>query len=131
MNEAVFQELLKEAGAVLRGNKEPARTTVVQGPDVKKLREDVFNLTQQSFAVLVGISVKTLQNWEQNRRKPEGPARVLLGILERHPEVLLPKEATSRNHSVKYRVSRGSRRMKQSYTHRVKKAAKRQSKTFV
>lgn len=48
-----------------------------------------FGLSQDKFADLVGISVGTLRNWEQGRRKPEGPARVLLRVASRHPEVLL------------------------------------------
>ncbi|HCE69426.1 MAG TPA: hypothetical protein DER40_18585, partial [Geobacter sp.] len=46
-------------------------------------------LSQDKFADLVGISVGTLRNWEQGRRKPEGPARVLLQVASRHPEALL------------------------------------------
>ena len=46
-----------------------------------------LKLTQDEFAGLLNISVNTLRNWEQARRKPEGPARVLLGIAATHPEV--------------------------------------------
>ncbi|HET7508933.1 MAG TPA: hypothetical protein VFJ65_01665, partial [Solirubrobacterales bacterium] len=45
--------------------------------------------SQPKFAALMGISVGTLRNWEQGRRKPEGSARVLLRVVERHPEVVL------------------------------------------
>ncbi|MGK2961990.1 MAG: helix-turn-helix domain-containing protein [Gemmatimonadaceae bacterium] len=48
-----------------------------------------FKLSQPKFAALLGISVDTLQNWEQNRRQPEGPAKVLLRVAATHPEVLL------------------------------------------
>ena len=37
---------------------------------------------------MIGISVKTLRNWEQGRRKPEGPARVLLQVAAKHPEAV-------------------------------------------
>jgi putative transcriptional regulator len=56
--------------------------------DIKRLRDD-FGLTQAQFAALLGISVRTLRNWEQGRRLPEGPARVLLQVAEKHPEALL------------------------------------------
>jgi putative transcriptional regulator len=57
-------------------------------PDVAALRAK-FKLSQAKFAALLGISVDTLQNWEQQRRQPEGPAKVLLRIAAAHPEVLL------------------------------------------
>lgn len=48
-----------------------------------------MSLTQDQFAALMNISVYTLRNWEQGRRHPEGPARVLLNVVNNHPEVLL------------------------------------------
>ncbi|HEX9047871.1 MAG TPA: type II toxin-antitoxin system MqsA family antitoxin [Verrucomicrobiae bacterium] len=53
-----------------------------------------LRLTQDKFAALLGISVKTLHNWEQGRRKPTGAARVLLRVASRHPEIVL-EEATA------------------------------------
>jgi len=44
-------------------------------------------LSQPAFAALLGVSVRTLQDWEQGRRKPSGAAKTLLKIAERHPEV--------------------------------------------
>ena len=55
---------------------------------VAALRES-FKLSQAKFAALLGISVDTLQNWEQHRRQPEGPAKVLLRVAAAHPEALL------------------------------------------
>ena len=46
-------------------------------------------LSQSRFAAIIGVSVRTLQNWEQGRRKPEGPARALLRVVEREPEAVL------------------------------------------
>jgi putative transcriptional regulator len=46
-------------------------------------------LSQSKFAALLGISQDTLQNWEQGRREPTGPAKVLLEIASKHPRVLL------------------------------------------
>jgi putative transcriptional regulator len=90
MKEELFAELVesvREGGAIMRGEKEPSRTFVVTGPDVKGIREQ-YNLSQRQFASLLGISVKTLQNWEQGRRSPRGPARVLLQVAAKHPEAV-------------------------------------------
>ena len=57
------------------------------GEDIEMLRRFV-GLTQTDFAMAVEISVNTLRNWEQGRRKPEGPALALLRIAARHPRVL-------------------------------------------
>jgi putative transcriptional regulator len=57
------------------------------GDDIVALRR-FLDMTQQSFADALGISVHTLRNWEQGRRKPEGPALALLRIAARHPRVL-------------------------------------------
>lgn len=56
--------------------------------DVKAIRE-TLRQSQEGFAALLGISVGTLRGWEQGHREPQGPARVLLGVAARHPEVLL------------------------------------------
>jgi len=55
------------------------------GEDVAALRR-FLRLTQDDFARAIGISVHTLRNWEQGRRKPEGPALALLRIAARHPK---------------------------------------------
>ncbi|MFG0320087.1 MAG: helix-turn-helix domain-containing protein [Planctomycetota bacterium JB042] len=57
------------------------------GADVAALRRFV-GLTQARFAEAMGISVHTLRNWEQDRRKPEGPAIALLRIAARHPRLI-------------------------------------------
>ena len=57
------------------------------GQDIAALRRFV-RLTQVRFAEAMGISVHTLRNWEQNRRRPEGPALALLRIAARHPKIL-------------------------------------------
>jgi len=90
MNEKMFEELVasvKEGGAILRGETPPARIFVVDGPNIKRLRSN-YKLSQNEFAALLGISVATLRNWEQGRREPEGPARVLLQVAARHPEAV-------------------------------------------
>jgi DNA-binding transcriptional regulator YiaG len=57
------------------------------GEDISALRRFV-GLTQTQFALAMGISVHTLRNWEQGRRRPEGPAIALLRIAARHPRIL-------------------------------------------
>ncbi|MDH5671156.1 MAG: type II toxin-antitoxin system MqsA family antitoxin [Myxococcales bacterium] len=57
------------------------------GEDIAALRRFV-RLTQVQFAEAMGISVHTLRNWEQGRRRPEGPAIALLRIAARHPRIL-------------------------------------------
>jgi putative transcriptional regulator len=91
MREELFNDLvesIKEAGAYLRGEQAPARVTFVGEPDPRLIREGM-GLTQERFASALGISVKTLRNWEQGRREPSGPAMRLLEIAARHPEVFL------------------------------------------
>ena len=57
------------------------------GGDIAALRRFV-GLTQMRFAQAMGISVHTLRNWEQDRRRPEGPAIALLRIAARHPRII-------------------------------------------
>jgi putative transcriptional regulator len=91
MKDELFQELLesvKQGAAIMKGAMQPSRTFEFPETEVRALREQ-FGLSQNKFANLVGISVGTLRNWEQGRRKPEGPARVLLRLASLHPEALL------------------------------------------
>jgi putative transcriptional regulator len=63
------------------------RGDIESGDDVVALRRFV-GLSQEKFAVALGISVHTLRNWEQGRRRPEGPALALLRIAARHPAIV-------------------------------------------
>lgn len=90
LSDELFEELLqsvREGGAILRGEKEASRTFKIEAPDVARIREK-YELSQSEFAALLGISVKTLQNWEQGRRTPRGAARVLLQVASKHPEAV-------------------------------------------
>lgn len=110
MRKDLFAELVasvKEMKAIQAGTLKPSRVTRAAhilgrgAPDVAALRAH-FKLSQPKFAALLGISVDTLQNWEQGRRRPEGPAVVLLRVAAAHPEALLavtkpaPKRRTAR-----------------------------------
>lgn len=105
MKDDLFQELLgsiREGGAILRGEARPPRTYSSAEPDVTALRES-YGLSQAQFAALLGISVRTLQNWEQGRRAPEGPARVLLRVAANDPQAILAvvAENTTRRRGTK------------------------------
>lgn len=90
MKEELFDELVesvREGGKILSGKTKPSRKFIIPTPNVKKIRAG-YRLSQNEFAALMGISVKTLRNWEQGRRTPEGAARVLLQVAAKHPEVI-------------------------------------------
>jgi putative transcriptional regulator len=90
MNDELFTELIesvREGGAILRGRADPSVRSELPAPDVKNLRES-YGLSQSELAALLGISLRTLQNWEQGRRAPRGPARVLLQVVARHPDAV-------------------------------------------
>lgn len=87
----MFEELLgsvREGGAILRGQSKPARRFIVEASGVRAIRERTA-LSQSEFASLIGVSVKTLQNWEQDRRRPTGPAAALLRIIAQEPQLAL------------------------------------------
>ncbi len=84
MNDKLFNELLesvKEMDAIASGKKKPSRVTDYPEPVVSAIRKKT-GLSQDKFAYLIGVKPSTLRNWEQGRRKPTGPAKALLRILE-------------------------------------------------
>lgn len=88
MDDKLFSELLKgvsQMDDIVRGKRNPSRVYVFEEPDVKSIREKT-GLSQRNFAALIGVSKRTLENWEQGRRHPTGPAKTLLRILDRDPE---------------------------------------------
>ena len=90
MNRHAFRELvtsIRQAGAIRRGEARPSRQRTFTPVDVKGVRRRLGK-TQAEFARMIGVSVATLQNWEQGRRRPEGPARALLCVAARNPEVV-------------------------------------------
>ncbi|HVO74578.1 MAG TPA: NadS family protein [Ignavibacteriaceae bacterium] len=91
MRDELFEELkesIKEGGKILKGKKKPGREFSFENPNPKQIRESL-GLSQNKFAKLLGISTSTLQNWEQGRRKPEGPAKVLLNVAAKYPDAVL------------------------------------------
>ena len=91
MEKTLFDDLvqsLKEAKAIARGDAPASRRIRVTPPDVKAVRERI-GLSQSEFASLMRVSIKTLQNWEQHRRNPTGPAAALLKIVLAAPDIAL------------------------------------------
>lgn len=91
MKDELFEELkesIKQGGKILKGKRKPAREFNFDNPDPKSIRVSL-GLSQNKFAKLLGISVSTLQNWEQGRRKPEGPAKILLNVAAKYPDAVL------------------------------------------
>jgi putative transcriptional regulator len=77
---------LGEALEHARGKRQ-LRVHVPEQIDVKAIRMK-SNLSQPKFAETIGVKVGTLRNWEQKRREPEGPARVLLAMIDRRPSIV-------------------------------------------
>jgi putative transcriptional regulator len=81
-------EGLKEIKAFKKGEIQ-LRTRTLKEPAPPKDIRLRLNLSQSAFAGLMGVSLRTIQDWEQGRREPSGPARSLLRIAEQYPEVFL------------------------------------------
>lgn len=90
MREQDFNELvtsIQEAGEVKRGSRKPSRVFEIKPVDIKAVRRKLRR-TQSEFALMIGVSVSTLRNWEQGRRTPDGPARALLKVATENPEAI-------------------------------------------
>jgi len=80
---------IREAGAYLNGNKNVAVRADRIEPNAIVVIRSRLKFSQSEFARMLGISLDTLQNWEQGRRQPTGAARVLLRVAAKHPKVVL------------------------------------------
>ena len=78
---------VQQAGAIRRGQLKPGRVTEFRPEDVRAIRGKLEK-SQEEFALMIGVSVTTLQNWEQGRRRPEGPARALLRVAAKNPQAV-------------------------------------------
>lgn len=81
----IGQEILNGIQAIKRGE---GNRIEFSEPDVREIRSNM-GLSQSAFAALLGVSPRTLQDWEQGRRTPKGPAKSLLRVADKHPEALL------------------------------------------
>ncbi len=91
MNDEQLEEFLasvREAGRIMRQEQAPSRVFISDRPDVGTIRKQT-GLPQGQFAGLLGVSVQTLQTWEQGRRQPSGPARILLSMVGDDPELVI------------------------------------------
>jgi len=91
MEKTLFDDLkqsLREAKSIRAGELQASRRFTVTPIDVKAIRAKT-GLSQREFAQMIQISTRTLQNWEQRRRNPTGPAAALLQIVSAEPEIAL------------------------------------------
>ncbi len=85
-----FQNLVRsvrQAGRIRRGKARPSRVFRFRPADIRSIRV-TLGKSQSEFALMIGVSVSTLQNWEQGRRSPEGPARALLKVAAENPKAV-------------------------------------------
>lgn len=91
MKKDLFAELvesIEEAGKIRKGLVKPSRTFRYRPVDIKRIRNRL-HVSQSQFSLMIGVSRSTLQNWEQGRREPEGPAKALLRVVDKNPEAVL------------------------------------------
>jgi putative transcriptional regulator len=90
MKAAAFNELVasvRQAGRIRRGEARASRRFTYRAEDVAAIR-DRLHQSQSEFARMIGVSVSTLQNWEQGRRVPQGPALALLKVAAANPRAV-------------------------------------------
>ncbi|MEX1222231.1 MAG: helix-turn-helix domain-containing protein [Idiomarina sp.] len=87
MKSSTFNELLEsveQMNAIANNRKKPSRENFIAALEVKQIRKKTL-LSQDKFAQLIGVEVSTLRNWEQGRRQPTGPAKVLIRAIANDP----------------------------------------------
>ncbi|MFQ5708499.1 MAG: NadS family protein [bacterium] len=93
MDEKLFERLVestKQAIDISEGKLKASRTFTFELPDdIKTIRNNKLHMSQEKFAAMLGVSVRTLQEWEQGRRKPSGAAKSLLKVASFAPEIVL------------------------------------------
>jgi putative transcriptional regulator len=91
MRERDFDKLvesIKQAGKIRRGEMKASRSFDFKPADIKSIRGRL-RMSQSEFALMIGVSLSTLQNWEQGRRRPDGPARALLKVVAENPKAVV------------------------------------------
>jgi putative transcriptional regulator len=78
---------IRQAGRIRRRQMKPGRVFEFDPEDVRAIRLNLGK-SQSEFAMMIGVSAATLQNWEQGRRRPEGPARALLRVAAENPRAV-------------------------------------------
>lgn len=90
MKKKDFDDLVRsvrQAGKIRRKKMRPSRVTSFKPADIRDIR-DRLGKSQTEFAMMIGVSVATLRNWEQGRRVPEGPAQALLRVAAQNPDAV-------------------------------------------
>ena len=90
MKQKDFDDLVKsvrQAGKIRRKEMRPSRAITFKPADIRGIR-DSLGKSQTEFAMMIGVSVATLRNWEQGRRIPVGPAQALLRVAAKNPEAV-------------------------------------------
>jgi putative transcriptional regulator len=85
-NRNLFKEL-RDGLEEIRDKPESLRRHSFTPPDIREVR-NIFDMSQSQMAIFLNVSVRTLQNWEQGRRGPTGPARTLLHVMQKEPEAV-------------------------------------------
>ena len=83
-----FLNSIDQARKIHKGRLRPGRVFKFNPVVVKNIRKKL-HVSQSKFAYMIGVSINTLQNWEQGRRKPEGPAMALLKVAETDPKTVM------------------------------------------
>lgn len=84
---ALLVTSVKQMGRIRRGEHRARRTTRIPPVDIRAIRRKL-GCSQSQFALMIGVSVSTLQNWEQGRRRPLRPAQALLRVAAANPRVV-------------------------------------------
>lgn len=87
MDKNLFDELMQSVAqmdTIVRGEQSPSREFYVDAAQIKRIRK-ATGLSQTKLAAMLDVQVTTLQNWEQGRREPSGPAKALLKALRNDP----------------------------------------------
>ena len=90
MKKKDFEDLIKsvrQAGKIRRKKMRPSRAMAFKPADIRGIR-DRLGKSQTEFAMMIGVSVATLRNWEQGRRIPDGPAQALLRVAAQNPNAV-------------------------------------------
>lgn len=90
MKKRNFEDLVRsvrQAGKIRRKKMRASRVTSFKPADIRGIR-DSLGKSQTEFAMMIGVSVATLRNWEQGRRIPDGPAQALLRVAAQNPEAV-------------------------------------------
>jgi putative transcriptional regulator len=91
VKDSAFDALLtsvRQAGQIRRGTRRASQTITFNPTDVQAVRAKL-GASQAEFALMIGVSVATLRNWEQGRRSPDGPALALLRVAARNPKAVI------------------------------------------